>query len=357
MQENPVNFNLSWNNHDNYWISVLLPEADSGHKLEKAFKNKYIASAYIAPNCFAILANRSWKESWDALKTVLAQHNFCNCRAAVTPSNHPPSIEEVLLGLESMDKIDIIADGLWLGDAILNSRVECHFQPIIDRTSEPFGYEAFARIRLESGELVSGARIIKTARELGIGHVLDKYLHILAIRTFAEARLPGNLFINFMAGFIQLPAKYLEGLSAAVQHYNLLAKRIVLDVSESENVTDLNQVSSIIDFCKSKGYAVALDDINSLSSLKEILGKLKPTPDFIKLDGKLTAQCAGGKMTHEISSLVETAHHKGSMIIAEGIEIEEVYKSLLNSGIDLFQGYYISQPMAVSEIKSLKKAV
>ena len=136
-----------------------------------------------------------------------------------------------------------------------------------------FGYESFARVKMASGEILSGAKIIQAAKELNIQHLIDKHLHVLAIKTFAEANLQGSLFINFMPGFIQRPEKYLEALSAAVNEYDLLAKRIVLDVSDSENVLDINQISSVIEFCNSKNYLVALDDINSLASLHEILSK------------------------------------------------------------------------------------
>ncbi len=358
MQQNPGNFNLSWNSHENYWICAVLPNEDKLHILEECFKNKGVITTYLDATCFAIYSFNDWADNWNTLREALQKNNFADSKIAIIPAQkNRPSMDDVLVNLETIEKINLVASNLWLGDAILNSRVECHFQPIIDRRSEPFGYEAFARIRLENGELIGGAKIIKAAREMEIGHLLDKYLHVLAIRTFAEARLPGHLFINFMAGFIQLPAKYLEGLSTAVQHYNLLAKRIVLDVSEAETVNDLNQISAIIDFCNSKGYTVALDDINSLTALKDILSRLKSLPDFIKLDRTLTQSASDPKIAREILDLTELAHQKGSMILAEGIETTEVFEALTKSGIDLFQGYYISSPMPVSEIKALKKAV
>lgn len=357
MQQNPSNFNLSWNSHENYWLCIVLPDSDNLHVLEKSFKNSGTTYAYLDQTCFALHAPKEWKETWDALNSALLKNKFLNAKAAVLPAlKQKPTIDDVLMALETTDRISSIAENLWLGDAILNNRIECHFQRIIDRTSEPFGYEAFVRVRLENGELAGGAKIIKAAREMSIEHLLDKYLHILAIRTFAEARLPGNLFINFMTGFIQLPAKYLEGLSSAVQHYNILPKRIVLDVSESESVHNMNQISSIIDFCNSKGYSVALDDINTLSSLEMILKHVKSLPDFIKLDRKISQLAAELATSREIFGLIELAHKKGCTILAEGIETEETMKILARAGVDLFQGYYIAQPMPVKDIKSLKKA-
>lgn len=358
MQQNAANFNLSWNSHENYWLCVVLTEPDAQHLLEKSFIDKGVITAYLDETCFAVYSFNNWADNWNLLRDSVLKNNFPNPKFAIIPAQkHRPTINDVLMHLDSVERINVGAENLWLGDAILNSRVECHFQPIADRRSEYFGYEAFARVRLNNGELIGGAKIIKAARDLNIEHVLDKYLHILAIRTFAEARLPGNLFINFMAGFIQLPAKYLEGLSDAVQHYNLVAKRIVLDVSDSENVHDLNQISSVIDFCNSKGYTVALDDINSLAALKDMLRKLRSIPDFIKLDRNLTKSVTDPKIAREILDLTELAHQKGAMILAEGIETSEVYDTLARSGIDLFQGYHISAPMPVADIKSMKKAV
>ena len=358
MQQTKANFNLSWNAFDNYWICVVGSGNDDLHNLEKEFRYKGLNDIYCDDEYLAVQAPKDWKETWDFVADALGKNNFTNPKAAIIPDeNHNPMPSEVMPSLESIEKINSIAKNLWLGDAMLNDRLECHFQPIIDRIGHIFGYEAFVRARLETGELLSGARVIQAARELNVLHLLDKKLHIKAIKTFAESKLPGNLFINFTSGFIQLPSIYLEGLSEAVHEYNILAKRIALDVSDSENVHDMNQISAVTSFCHSKNYLVALDDINSLQRLKEMLKNMLAKPDFIKLDRKIIKEYTSHRAMSEILSLVALAHEKGSMIIAEGIETEETFKALMGSGIDLFQGYFISQPLPIDEISEFKKAI
>lgn len=336
---------------------MVLPESDRLHILEKEFGNTGLSGTYLDTTCYAVSAPKEWDETWADLYEVLTTNNFTNPKAAVIPSHsNRPTLDDVMPNLESIDRINSISKNLWLGEAILNNRLESHFQPIIDRSGQVMGYEAFARARMESGEIVSGGKIIAAARELNIQHLVDKLLHIMAIKSFANAKLQGNLFINFMTGFIQLPAKYLEGMTEAVKHYNIFAKRIALDVSDSENVRDLNQLSSIIEFCHSKGYSVALDDINSLSVLKTIMKGLRASPDFIKLDRLITQNTSSDSVFREICSLTQLAHEKGSIILAEGIETEEVQKLLTTAGVDLFQGYHIAAPMPVSQLKSINKA-
>ena len=57
----------------------------------------------------------------------------------------------------------------------------------------------------------------------------------------------------------------------------------------------------------------------------------------------------------EMLNVAEMAHRKGCMLIAEGIETEELYKSMLANSVDLFQGYHLGGPVPINEIKKVKK--
>ena len=355
MQQNQLGFNIPWSIHENYWLCVVLHEENEVDSLLKEFRNTDLRGVAVSERCFALATPKYWVDAWTRLSVVLAQHHMANAKIAILPrKGGVPSEEEIVLSIESADKIDAIAENLWLGDALLNNKLECYYQPVVDRTGRAFGHEAFARIMLDDGALISGNKIIEAARKLNLEHMIDKYLHMLAIKTYSEAGLTGNLFINFMTGFIQLPEKYLQKLTDSAKHYNINPKRIVLDVSTSWLADDMDQLASIVDFCKKIGCSVALDDLDSSDSLAQVLSKT--SPDYVKLDKQFSKFHSDPIIYDEMREILKLAHAKGTMVIAEGVETEEAYKLLQKMDVDLFQGYYFASPISVKQLLAKKTA-
>jgi len=54
----------------------------------------------------------------------------------------------------------------------------------------------------------------------------------------------------------------------------LYPKNIIFEVVESEYVTDIEHLKTILDFYKSQGYMVALDDVGSGYSSLNMIAKL-----------------------------------------------------------------------------------
>ncbi|MEX2320447.1 MAG: EAL domain-containing protein, partial [Saccharospirillum sp.] len=52
-----------------------------------------------------------------------------------------------------------------------------------------------------------------------------------------------------------------------------------------------------------------------------------------------------------VRATIEMAHHLGLTVIAEGVENLAALTLLKQMGCDAFQGYYLSKPMAVSDLK------
>lgn len=355
MQPVASSFNIPWTIHESYWLCVVLYEESEVDRLVKEFKNTDLRGTALGENCFAVAAPKHWVDAWNRLSVVMAKNLIANPKIAILPRKAgAPSVEEIMLSIESTDKIDMIAENLWLGEALQNQKLECYYQPVVDRTGRAYGYEAFARLMLDDGALISGNKIIEAARKLNIEHMVDKYLHMLAIKTFAEAGLSGNLFINFMTGFIQLPQKYLEKLTEAAKHYNINPKRIVLDVSTSWLADDMKQFAAIVEYCRQIGCSVALDDLDSAESLNEIMGKA--SPDFIKLDRQFSKFHSDPSVYEEMKEIITFAHKKGTMVIAEAVETEEAFKLLQKMDVDLFQGYYFSTPLSITQLLAKKTA-
>jgi EAL domain-containing protein (putative c-di-GMP-specific phosphodiesterase class I) len=343
-------FNLPYNQSEHYWLAVFYPGENT--PLRDALHAYGLKQTASGDDVCLLRLTYPWEDTWKVVHDILVQHDAVRqTQVALIPGELEPGMEELGFKRKQPEMLDTIASSLWLGDALIDDRIVCYMQPVLDKRGKVFGYEAFARVETEKGVIAGGA-IIEASKGLSAEYILDRHLHIKAITSFISSDLEGFLFINFVPGFIHRPEKYLEGLTDAAKFHGMPAKQLVLDFTQSENPQDLGQMKSIFDYCRSKGYSLSLDDISSVGVAKRIFDSIRP--DFVKIDRGVVRDIASVTQMRNISDIVQLAHAAGATVIAEGVETESVHQELLKVGVDLFQGYLFSPPVAVS---ALKKAV
>ena len=349
LEKAPLSFNLPYNQSSYYWLAVFT-------KFENiSSDNQMLDNALLAygmkeiRGIYMLKIAQPWQNEWQKIHEIIERYDITgNVEVALIASEIEPDLQEFEFKRKKTEELNKVAESLWLGNAMLADDIVCYMQPVLDKRNKVFGYEAFARI--ETGEkTVGGGKIIEASRNLNAEYMLDRYLHLKAISTFISSDLDGFLFINLIPGFIHRPEKYLEGLSDSAKYNGMPSKQIVLDFTRSEIPRDISHLKAILEYCRSQGYLLSLDDISSIPVTKKILETVKP--DFIKLDITLVKNATGAQEQRTISDLVAIAHSAGATIIAEGVETEEVHNELLKTGVDLFQGYLFSPPVAVSTLK------
>lgn len=152
-----------------------------------------------------------------------------------------------------------------------------------------------------------------------------------------------HLLINFLPTAIYNPEFCLTTTVAAARAGGLAPERIIFEVVETEKVTDLDHLRSILDYYRKKGFRVALDDLGSGYSGLAMLGDLDP--DLIKIDRHLISRAVGSPMHRSIcASLTQLGKDHGKLVLAEGIETIEEKELMESMGVDLFQGYFFGRP-------------
>ena len=343
------NFNLRWHKHEAYIISLMMAHhGDIPPSLIAALSSIGMQSE--SKTMMAIQAPKNWKPLWDSIYYILQKAGAIDTfDAAVTPVQDAADSAE----RKPVAVMQAIADSLWLGDALMEDRVVCYLQTVVNPRGQVFGYESFARVRNDDGSIIGGERIMAASRALSIEYVIDRHLHVQAIKTFVSSAFNGFLFVNLFPGFIHRPEVYLEGLSETAKKLGIVGKHIVLDLTRAEANYDLKHLKSVCEYARSRGMSVALDDIESLGGAQKLIPEMRP--DFVKLDSKLTRKVAEEGRQEIIRLIVELTHETGGSVIAEGVETQEVYDKLALLGVDLFQGYLFSAPMPVEA--ALHKAI
>lgn len=334
----PQKHHLTWNAADHYWI-VVKDAAPAYASLQQL--------GYLEKNAHYLLrTGASWLEEWNQLATLLVANDvFGRARVAVIASGNEPDAAAIEAEMRSAEDVSTIAKSLWLGDALMENRLTCYLQPIVNAQSHVFGYEAFARVEQLNDTVVGGASIVEASRVLNIEYRLDRFLHHKAIEAFIDFGYEGKLFINFFSGFIHRPEVYLENLKREVERYGIPAENIVLDITRAEAQKNTAHLKAIGDYCHGQGYLIALDDVTNLREAERLIHSI--SPDFIKMDHALTQSISTSATLNTVQQLVQLSHLKKIQVIGERIEHEELFLALKSAQVDLFQGYYFGEPFPV----------
>ena len=229
-------------------------------------------------------------------------------------------------------------------NAMINdySLVKYHFQPIFStRTGEPYAYEALMRVEFES--LKSPMDVMTFARQ---ERKLDKIEHLTWVRTFEcfsalrdRGKVDKNayLFINSFA-HLSLPEEELRRIAA---EYPELIGNVVIEITEAE---DMDEQATMIkrDTPGFSGF-FALDDYGSGYNSELRLIDLRPK--FVKVDISIIRNIDTSVDKQRIvTHVVEYAHERDMMVIAEGVETADELDQLMQLDVDLVQGYYVAEP-------------
>ena len=216
------------------------------------------------------------------------------------------------------------------------------FQPIYSlNTKKYIGLEALSR-GLYNGEIVSPYFLFEYAKKDGNVLTLDRICREKAMRAFSAESSAPSLFINFETSVLNgLTSGTGEILRTAAENH-ISPQNIVFELNESR-VKDSYNLMMFVDFYRSKGFLIALDNVSAgLDTLNRIM---LINPDIIKIDRAIVSQIENNKYNQEVfRSIINTAKQIGAMTVAEGVETVDEVITCMILGVDYFQGFYFQKP-------------
>jgi EAL domain-containing protein (putative c-di-GMP-specific phosphodiesterase class I) len=349
-------FYSPWIPSPHYWLVFQCADTLVADRVKEDFAAKGFTLLYDSPLIYGAHVTHPWVASFAAAAEVIKKHGVASVmKSALIPAQPKPLKEEVELTLRSYIEIEQASKHIWLMEAMLESRLICFMQRVMDKRGKVSGFEAFARIEDTDGKIRDGGAIILASRMLNVEFQLDRMLHKEAVLTFIGSDSEGYLFINFLTGFIHRPERYLDGLSQAVERFGLMPRHIVLDISIQPPLAALKQLQPTVQYCRSRGFSIAVDDVMTPDDLRIVLHEIKP--DFVKLDGRISRGVTETRYANLIMEMVRLSHEAGATVVAEGVEAGEQHQRLAELGVDLFQGYLFGAPEQMKFSKNVDKIV
>jgi diguanylate cyclase (GGDEF)-like protein len=207
------------------------------------------------------------------------------------------------------------------------------FQPVIEISSRRIiGYEALSR---DPQEKASITELFKKYQAIGQLSELKRICFQKQLKAAQQLQLP-RVFIN-------VDFNLLDQVGPIPKPPDI---DIVLEISESEALHNIDQGIQIARRWKEQGFKFAMDDFGAGFVSLPFISQL--VPDYIKIDRSAILQAVESKVFRQfLKELVGALrNHETSGIIAEGIETEEELGIALEMEIHFAQGFLLGKPQA-----------
>lgn len=222
-----------------------------------------------------------------------------------------------------------------------------YFQPLVRLADDELaGFEVLARWQHPTEGVLSPVSFVEAAENMGL--IGDIFWQLLAHACDTVRAWPVPLPIAVNVSPTQLrDAEFGARVLDLLQQRELPADRIILEVTESALIDDIDDARRVVEFLKGHGIRFSLDDFGTgYSSLHH----LKQLPfDTIKIDRSFVTDFAQDPEKLQIvSSIIGLCRGLGLKTTGEGVETIQDADGLRSLGCTYGQGYLFARPMCAS---------
>lgn len=224
--------------------------------------------------------------------------------------------------------------------SIKENRIIVLYQPIYNnRTNKVEKYEVLVRLKEIDGKLISPYYFLEIAKKYKQYTNLTKRVIDLSFEKFKYSNY--EFSINLTVEDI-LNEEINAYLIRKINEYNI-GNKLVIELVESENIENFNQVLNFMNLIKTYGCKIAIDDFGTGYSNFEYL--LRINADYLKIDGSLIENIDSNKTSKDVvQTIINFAHKMDYKVIAEYVSNKSIFNEVNQLGIDYSQGYYIGVP-------------
>jgi diguanylate cyclase (GGDEF)-like protein/PAS domain S-box-containing protein len=241
-----------------------------------------------------------------------------------------------------------------LRNALDRGGLVMHFQPIIDSDNgETVGFEALARCRLATGELVGPDSFLEAANSSGLVWELDSRAFELSCQAAATLRRvePDRTLLmscNFSALSLVQPS-FVRQIMESVTRHGMSPSDFCIEITESTAFEAGERAIAALRELHAIGFVLALDDFGTGYSS---LAHLRDLPlETVKVDRSFVSRLERGTTERAITeAVVHLAQTLQLSVVAEGVETIEQLRQVRELGFRFIQGFYFSPARPLSEI-------
>lgn len=221
----------------------------------------------------------------------------------------------------------------------LDFPISMAFQPIINlSTGAIFAHEALVRGKNDE----SAGSLLSKLNSDNL-YPFDQACRITALEWAAKLQVPAMVSINFMPNAVYKAETCIRATLEAAKRFNFPLERIIFEVTEQEQVLDIDHLTGILRAYRKQGFMTAIDDFGAGYAGLNLLADFQP--DLIKLDMQLIRNIDQDSVRQVlVEAALQMCRKLKIQVIAEGIESQGDVHALRDMGVELFQGYLLAKP-------------
>jgi diguanylate cyclase (GGDEF)-like protein len=243
-----------------------------------------------------------------------------------------------------------------LRNALARNEFSLQYQPLMKRDGSLWGLEALIRWTNPTLGQVSPADFIPISEDMGLILPIGEWVTRAACRDGASWLSAGyevpEIAVNVSA--VQLVHKGFQAMvENALRSYRFPATNLVLEVTETALMNNLDQALVQIEGLRHLGVHFAIDDFGTGYSS---LSQLRTLPvDCLKIDRSFIRELElpGSSCSTLVQGIISLAHSLQLEVVAEGVETEGQLNLLRAMGCDINQGFFLSRPIPADAVEKI----
>ncbi len=231
-----------------------------------------------------------------------------------------------------------------------------HYQPIVTmKNGTIVGYEALVRWQHSDRGLIYPSEFIHIAEETGLIKELGQWILQESCRQLKtwQRSLPDGapLTVSVNISSKQLLPNFVDQIKDTLKDAGLAPGGVVLEITESIIMENAEVIAPMLTQLRELDVKIHIDDFGTGYSS---LSYLHQFPfDVLKIDRSFVQRLGErGENLEIVKAIITLANSLNMEVIAEGIETENQRLKLEELGCQYMQGYMISHPLDVKDIKA-----
>ena len=225
------------------------------------------------------------------------------------------------------------------------------YQPKVEaRSGMLVGFEALVRWMRPGVGLVVPQEFISAAERNGVIAPLGNMIVTLACQQLADWRQVFGAVVPVAVNVSPLQLldpNFPDRVVRTLQHFNIPAEMLTLEITESAAVTHMDEARAQITQLRAHGIEVALDDFGTgFSSLNMLRGLPLST---VKIDRSLIDPMPAPDAVAVVKAICDLAAVLHLSVVAEGVETTEQAAAAQAAGCHALQGYLYARPLSADD--------
>ncbi len=324
------------------------------NKIMKLFETPFVINEY-EMTCTVSLGIAFWNDTSNDVASLIKKASLSLADAKASGKN---KFVVYNIGLQKFEEDTFLIENE-LRRAI---KADCeefklHFQPIVEaKTGKIISVEALARWYSSKFGLVSPVKFIPIAETTGLIIPLGRHILDLACKE-AKRWIDNGFDIHVSVNFsvIQmLQSDLISMIIRTLQKHRLPPKNLMVEVTESLAINDINKVIDILTQIKQIGVKIAMDDFGTGYSS---LNHLRRLPlNYVKFDRSFIFNIEFDPYTVSfVDAISKFCHMKDMQVCCEGVETSTQRILLQSVGVNYLQGYLFGKPVPADEFMRILK--